>query len=123
MLDAVISGRVYRPAVERLVEGVPTTVAIVRACVRDGKPVLLEVRATGETPRAVLAKLARGDEAVIVGALTPRIRYVDTRPRLDLTLHAHRVIAGQHLEHLGRDDPQREPVFVYRAAEGVEVAP
>ena len=92
MIDALIAGRMYAAANERIsANGNPFVTAKVTATAGSGESLFVNVIAFSQSARAALLALDAGDSVALSGTLTPKVwvdRHGDAKPALDLTAHA-----------------------------------
>jgi single-stranded DNA-binding protein len=92
MIDALITGRLYGNAEERIGQADSHYVTCkVRAATDDGETLMCNVIAFNDAARQALLNLADGDSIALSGALTPKVwfdKQGKARPALDLLAHA-----------------------------------
>ena len=100
MIDALISGRLHRAPQSRTSQNGRTfATATVRASLRDGSSIFVNVIAFDETAVASLLALGDGDSVALTGELTPKV-YIpqNGEPRPSLDLLAHAVLTEYHVQ-------------------------
>ncbi|MFM0263117.1 single-stranded DNA-binding protein [Paraburkholderia sediminicola] len=100
MIDGLVSGKLYGKPTERVgASGKAFITAKVRAAVRDGESLFVNVIAFDAVAKAALLALDDGESVAPAGTLTPKgwtDRNGDAKPTLDMV--AHGVLTPYHVQ-------------------------